>query len=74
MVLTFILFLVLIVAFVAMFGVVKFAENVIAKPQFAPLNDPSWRCATTGIQSPSRKCRAAPSLRANSPSAAPGNA
>lgn len=35
--LTIFLFLVLIVAFVAMFGVVRFAENVIAKPQFAPL-------------------------------------
>ena len=38
MALTFILFIVLILAFIAMFGFVKFAENVIAKPQLAPLS------------------------------------
>ncbi|MGA2792674.1 MAG: hypothetical protein ABSE69_03955 [Roseiarcus sp.] len=39
MVFTILMFFVLILSFAAMFGFVKFAENVIAKPQLAPLND-----------------------------------
>jgi hypothetical protein len=37
MVLTIFLFVVLILSFIAMFGFVKFAENVIARPQLAPV-------------------------------------
>jgi hypothetical protein len=45
MLLTIVMFFVLIALYVAMFGVVKFAENVIAKPQLAPLDNSA---ATTG--------------------------
>ena len=38
MVFTLIMFFVLIALYVAMFGLVKFAENVIAKPELAPLD------------------------------------
>jgi hypothetical protein len=51
MVLTFILFLVLIVAFIAMFGVVKFAENVIAKPQLAPLTGDAGKAPAGSVKS-----------------------
>ena len=51
MVLTFILFLVLIVAFVAMFGVVKFAENVIAKPQLAPFAGDAAKAPAGSVKS-----------------------
>jgi hypothetical protein len=51
MVLTFILFFVLIVAFVAMFGVVKFAEKVIAKPQFAPLASDAGKTPAGSVKS-----------------------
>ena len=44
MALTFVMFFVLIACFVAMFGLVKFSENVIAKPQLVPLgNDTGTR-------------------------------
>jgi hypothetical protein len=39
MVVTFGMFFVLIVCFVAMFGLVKFSENVIARPQPVPLGN-----------------------------------
>ncbi len=39
MAITILMFFVLILCFVAMFGFVKFAENVIAKPQVATLSD-----------------------------------
>jgi hypothetical protein len=39
MALTIIMFFVLIALYVAMFGLVKFAETVIAKPQLAPLDN-----------------------------------
>jgi hypothetical protein len=35
---TIVMFFVLIALYVAMFGLVKFAENVIAKPELAPLD------------------------------------
>jgi hypothetical protein len=39
MVFTIVMFFVLIALYVAMFGLVKFAENVIAKPELAPLDN-----------------------------------
>jgi len=39
MVFTIVMFFVLIGAYVVMFGLVKFAENVIAKPQLAQLDN-----------------------------------
>jgi hypothetical protein len=39
MVVTFVMFFVLIACFVVMFGLVKFSENVIARPQLVPLDD-----------------------------------
>jgi hypothetical protein len=38
MVFTIVMFFVLIALYAAMFGLVKFAENVIAKPELAPLD------------------------------------
>jgi hypothetical protein len=38
MVFTIVMFFVLIALYVAMFGLVKFAENVIAKPELGPLD------------------------------------
>lgn len=36
---TILMFVVLILCFAAMFGFVKFSENVIAKPQLAPVRE-----------------------------------
>ncbi len=38
MVFSIVMFFVLIALYVAMFGLVKFAENVIAKPELSPLD------------------------------------
>jgi hypothetical protein len=47
MALTIFLFVVLILSFIAMFGVVKFAEHVIARPRLAP-NAADTAKASTG--------------------------
>jgi len=50
MVNTFIMLLVLILSFAAMFGVVQFAENVIAKPRLAPPNGNTGKAAAEGVK------------------------
>jgi hypothetical protein len=50
MVTTFIMLLVLILSFAAMFGVVRFAENVIAKPRLAPLNGDTAKAPAVSVE------------------------
>ena len=51
MLFTVLMFFVLILCFAAMLGFVKFSENVIAKPQVAPLNDNTAAQSVDGAKS-----------------------
>jgi hypothetical protein len=51
MAITILMFFVLILCFAAMFGFVKFAEKVIAKPQAAPLSGVGAAKAANGAKS-----------------------
>ena len=50
MAITILMFFVLILCFAAMFGFVKFAENVIAKPPAAPANGAGAAKAANGAK------------------------
>jgi len=54
MVLTLVMFFVLIACFVAMWGLVEFAENVIAKPQLVPLQNGDATGTTDSTESLNR--------------------
>jgi hypothetical protein len=51
MVFTIVMFFGLIAAYVAMFGLVKFAENIIAKPQLVPSGNSTATRITDGAKS-----------------------
>jgi len=50
MITTIVMFFVLILAFFAMFGFVKFAEHVIARPQQASVDDDAAKAAALGAR------------------------
>ena len=51
MVVTFVMLFVLIACYIAMFGLVKFSENVIARPRLVPLDNGTATGATNSAQS-----------------------
>jgi hypothetical protein len=51
MVFTVVMFFVLMACYVAMLGLVKFSENVIAEPQFVPLGDGTATSTTHSAKS-----------------------